>query len=75
MNFSVYMILTTILFAVFYSRLEIIQRSKDPNRITTLKTVMELEDADFVEMVNELKLDYDSRDLAEIEREVSRKTS
>jgi len=34
---------------------------------------MELEDADFIKMVEELKLDYDEVDLKEIEKEVSSK--
>ena len=34
---------------------------------------MELEDADFIKMVEELKLDYDDVDLKEIEKEVSSK--
>ncbi len=72
-NFSLYMILTAALFAVFYSRLEQVQRKRDPNRITNLKTVMELEDADFIKMVEDMKLDYDDVDLKEIEKEVSSK--
>lgn len=67
------MILTAALFAVFYSRLDLVQRKRDPNRIQSLKTVMELEDADFIKMVEELKLDYDEVDLKEIEKEVSSK--
>ena len=67
------MILTAALFAVFYSRLEQVQRKRDPNRITNLKTVMELEDADFIKMVEDMKLDYDDVDLKEIEKEVSSK--
>jgi len=72
-NFSLYMILTAALFAVFYSRLEQVQRKRDPNRIANLKTVMELEDADFIKMVEDMKLDYDDVDLKEIEKEVSSK--
>ena len=34
-----------------------------------------MEDTDFIEMVNELKIDYDERDLKEIEREVSSQMS
>ena len=34
---------------------------------------MELEDADFIEMVNELKLDYDENDLRQVEKEVTSK--
>jgi len=72
-NFSLYMIITAALFAVFYSKLEQVQRKRDPNRITNLKTVMELEDADFIKMVEDMKLDYDDVDLKEIEKEVSSK--
>lgn len=32
---------------------------------------MELEDYDFMKMVDELKLDYDEKDLKEIEKEVT----
>ena len=34
---------------------------------------MELEDADFMTMVDELKLDYDEIDLREVEKEVMSK--
>jgi hypothetical protein len=67
------MIMTAALLAVYYSRLEQVQRKRDPNRITNLKTVMELEDADFIKMVEDMKLDYDDVDLKEIEKEVSSK--
>ena len=69
-QFSLYMILTTLLFAVYYSRLDQLQRKRDPNRITNIKSAMELEDADFIKMVDELKIDYDEIDLREIEKEV-----
>lgn len=65
--------MTAALLAVYYSRLEQVQRKRDPNRITNLKTVMELEDADFIKMVEDMKLDYDDVDLKEIEKEVSSK--
>lgn len=67
------MIITAALFAVFYSKLEQVQRKRDPNRIANIKTVMELEDADFIKMVEDMKLDYDDVDLKEIEKEVSSK--
>lgn len=69
-QFSLYMILTTLLFAVYYSRLDQLQRKRDPNRIGNIRSAMELEDADFIKMVDELKIDYDEIDLREIEREV-----
>ena len=47
------------------------QRKGDKNRIADIKRALELEDIDFIEMVNELKIDYDEDDLKEIEREVS----
>ena len=34
---------------------------------------MELEDADFIKMVEELRLDYDELDLKEVEKEVKSK--
>ena len=67
------MIITAALFAVFYSKLDQVQRKRDPNRIANIKTVMELEDADFIKMVEDMKLDYDDVDLKEIEKEVSSK--
>jgi hypothetical protein len=64
------MIITSLLFAVYYSRLEQLQRKRDPNRINNIKSAMELEDSDFIKMVEELKLDYDEIDLREIEKDV-----
>jgi hypothetical protein len=71
LSFGGYMILTSILFLIFYSRLDYVQRRADKNRITNIKKALELEDTDFIEMVNELKIDYDERDLKEVEREVT----
>ena len=61
------------LFFIFYSRREQIQRRNDPNRISNIKTAMELEDCEFIEMVEDLKLDYDDTDLGELEQELSTK--
>lgn len=36
-----------------------------------MKTAIELEDYDFLKMVDELKIDYDENDLREIEKEVN----
>ena len=73
MTFSLYMILTATLFTIFYANVELLHRKNDPNRISTLKSVMELEDGDFMKMVDELKLDYDEVDLKEVEKEVKSK--
>jgi len=51
------------LFAIFYTKREMLQRRNDLNRISNLKTAMELEDADFIKMVDDLKIDYDEYDL------------
>ena len=75
MSFSLYMILTSVLFAIFYNNIDILQRKNDPNRISTIKSALELEDADFIKMVDELKIDYDEHDLKEIEKEVKSKIS
>lgn len=71
MSFAIYMIITTILFLVFYSKLEFVQRRTDKNRIQNIKSALELEDIDFIQMVNDLKIDYDESDLNEIEKEVT----
>jgi hypothetical protein len=65
------MVLTSVLFLIYYSKLDYVQRRADKNRITNIKRALELEDTDFIEMVNELKIDYDEKDLKEIEREVT----
>lgn len=70
-GFACYMILTSILFTIFYTKLDYVQRKTDKNRIANIKNALQLEDLDFIEMVNELKLDYDEADLREIEREVT----
>ena len=54
---------TSALFAIFYTQRDKLQRRNDINRITNLKTAMELEDADFIKMVDEMKIDYDEHDL------------
>jgi len=59
------MLCTVTLFTIYYTRREQLQRRNDPNRIETIKSVMELEDADFVKMVSELEIDYDENDLRE----------
>jgi len=46
------MAITTILFGIYLSKVDLIQRKNDPNRITNLKNVMELEDLDFMKMVD-----------------------
>ena len=65
------MLATVALFAVFYTQRDRVQRRNDINRITHLKTAMELEDADFIKMVDEMKIDYDVQDLKQVEREVT----
>ena len=69
--FGVYMTITMILFSVYYTRVDLLQRRNDPNRISNIKSAMELEDTDFIKMVDELKIDYDEIDLREIERDVT----
>ena len=67
--------MTGTLFTIFYTQRDKLQRRNDTNRITHLKSAMELEDADFIEMVDEMKIDYDEQDLKEIEREVTSQLS
>lgn len=57
------MILTSVLFLIYYSNQDKVQRRNDKNRITNLKTALELEDIDFIKMVNDLNIDYDESDL------------
>ena len=64
------MAITCALFAIYYNNLPSLQRKNDPNRLTNIKSAMELEDADFIKMVDDLKIDYDETDLREVEREV-----
>jgi len=59
LSFALYMTITSLLFFVYYSKLELLQRKNDKNRITNIKTALELEDLDFINMVNELRIDYD----------------
>lgn len=71
LGFTLYLTLTSILFFVYYSKMEFLQRKNDKNRISNLKTALQLEDADFINMVNDLNIDYDEEDLKEIEKEVT----
>jgi hypothetical protein len=66
--FAIYMVLTSILFGIYYSSFELIQRKNDPNRIENLKNILQLEDVDFMKMVDDLKLEFDESDLKDIER-------
>ena len=62
------MITTAALFTIFYTQRDKLQRRNDINRITNLKSSMELEDSDFIKMVDEMKIDYDEYDLKEVEK-------
>ena len=48
---------------------ELIKRRNDPNRVTNLQTILELEDAEFLAMANDLKLGYDNEELQDVERQ------
>ena len=65
------MVATTVLFWVFYTYYDKIQRRNDPNRIENIKNALELEDLDFVKMVDELKIEFDETELAEVEKQLS----
>lgn len=71
--FAIYAIITSALFFIYLNSLDQVQRTNDPNRIQNLKTVMELEDLDFIKMVEELKLDFNEVDLRDIEKQVKSK--
>lgn len=73
--FGLYITLTTVLFLIYYNNLPLLQRQNDPNRIKNLKTVMELEDLDFVKMVEEMKLQLNETDLRDMERKVRTKVT
>lgn len=70
-SFSIYMLITSVIFFAYYNKLDWVQRRNDKNRIKNLKSALELEDVDFMEMVNDLKIDYDEGDLRDLEREFS----
>lgn len=69
--FAIYMALTAVLFFVYYSHHDKIQRGNDPKRIENIKSALELEDLDFVKMVDELKIQFDESELAAVERQMS----
>lgn len=71
MSFAFYMIMTSIIFFVYYAKLDVLQKRHDKNRIQNLKTALELEDYDFMKMVDDLKIEYDENDLRDIEKEVN----
>eukprot|EP00347_Sterkiella_histriomuscorum_P002938 403366214 len=72
-GFTIYMLLTTAIFLIYYSKIDYVQRRNDQNRITNLKTALELEDLDFINMVNDLNIDYDETDLQALEKEIQSK--
>ena len=73
--FAIYMFITSVLFGVYFSAVDQIQRKNDPDRIENLKTALQLEDVDFVKMVDELHLEFDEVDLRDVERKVSSQMS
>ena len=73
--FALYMGLTSVLLAIYLGRLDQVQRKNDPNRIENIKTVMQLEDLDFVKMVDELRLDFNEVDLRDVEKQVVSRVS
>lgn len=68
--FGAYIFVTAVLFGIFYQNCEKIQRSNDPKRIENIKNVLQLEDLDFVKMVDELKIQFDESELAAVERKL-----
>jgi hypothetical protein len=64
---GLYMALTSILFFIYYSHIDKLQRTNDPNRISTLKSSLELEDVDFIKMVDEMNIKLNDVDLKEVE--------
>ena len=64
------MVITSVLFSIYLSNVDLIQRKNDPHRIEQLKTVLELEDLDFVKMVDELNLGFNETDLRDIEKNI-----
>ena len=71
LTFALYMTLTSAIFLIYYSNIKSLQRKNDKNRITNIKSALELEDLDFIKMVDEMKIDYDEVDLREIEKSVT----
>ena len=47
-NFTLYMIITTLLFSVYYTRQQQVSSKRDSKRIEHLREVMELEDTEFI---------------------------
>lgn len=69
--FGLYMFVTMMIFGVYYLHHDRISRRNDPNRIENIKDVLQLEDVDFVKMVEELKIQFDESELAEVEKQLS----
>jgi hypothetical protein len=53
--------------------LDKLQRNNDPNRIENIKNVLQLEDLDFIKMVEDLNLQFDESELAEVEQSLNSK--
>lgn len=69
--FGLYMFATAALFGIYYAHHDKIQRRNDPHRIENIKDALQLEDLDFVKMVDELKIQFDESELAEVEKQLS----
>lgn len=67
---GLYMALTTVLFFIYYAHWERLQRVDDPKRIQNIKTALQLEDLDFIKMVEEMNLQLNEVDLGDMERKI-----
>lgn len=67
------MALTACLFFIYYRKIDVLQRVNDPNRVTNLKTAMELEDLDFVKMVEDMNIQLNEVDLRDMEKTLDSK--
>lgn len=70
-TFLFQILVTGFLFYTYQNYKKFCRRRNDPNRISNLKSAMELEDAEFLKMVDDLDLDFDYEDMKEIEIESS----
>lgn len=62
-TFTYLLVVTATLFAAMFTKLDLVQKSNENDRISTLQRLLKLDDVEFLEEVNRLGLEYNEEDM------------
>lgn len=72
---GMYMTITFLIYFSWCAKLEKLHRNDDPNRIENIRSALQLEDLDFIKMVDDLNLQLNEVDLKDIEKKIDSRVS